>query len=234
MTSPRDPEPPLHPPGAVLFDWDSTLVDNWGAIAHALNTALVAMGHAPWSEDEVRRRATASARDAFRRLFGDRDREALEIFYRELDSVHADAVRPLPGAAELLEVLGRHGVPMAVVSNKNGRHLRAEAERLGWTHHFVRLVGAADAEADKPDSAPVRMALAGTGVEPGPQVWFVGDSAVDLQCAHLARCVPILIQGGVTGLAGLDAWQPRHIFACRSDLQAAFLECVSGHAGRGC
>ncbi len=226
MTAGRECATQLQRPGAVLFDWDSTLVDNWGAIACALNATLVAMGHAPWSEDEVRRRATASAPDAFRRLFADRDREALEMFYRELDAIHADAVRPLPGATELLEVLGRHGVPMGVVSNKNGRHLRVEAERLGWTEYFVRLVGAADAEADKPDIAPVRLALAGTGVEPGPEVWFVGDSAVDLQCAHLARCVPILIQGGVICHDDLGKWQPRYVFACRADLQAAFLDCV--------
>ena len=64
MTDGREFGTRLRRPGAVLFDWDSTLVDNWGAIARALNATLVAMGHAPWSEDEVRRRATASARDA--------------------------------------------------------------------------------------------------------------------------------------------------------------------------
>ncbi|HEY6335247.1 MAG TPA: hypothetical protein VI113_05115, partial [Alphaproteobacteria bacterium] len=41
-------------PRALLFDWDSTLVDNWRSIETALNATLVAMGHAPWTAEETR------------------------------------------------------------------------------------------------------------------------------------------------------------------------------------
>ena len=221
----------LRRPEAVIFDWDSTLADNWGAIARSLNTVLVAMGQEPWSDEQVRRHATRSARGAFGTLFGERRDEALALFYRNFEAVHAEEVRPLRGADDLLAGLNSHGIPVCVVSNKNGRYLRAEAERLGWTRKFVRLVGAADAPRDKPDTAPVRLALAETGVRPGPGVWFVGDSSVDLQCAHLASCVPILLQGGVISPAELGEWPPAHVFGCRTDLLAAFQACMSYRQG---
>ena len=35
-------------PKAIIFDWDSTLIDNWQSIANALNATLIEMGKAPW------------------------------------------------------------------------------------------------------------------------------------------------------------------------------------------
>ena len=36
-------------PRALLFDWDNTLVDTWGAIHHALTVTFEAMGETPWT-----------------------------------------------------------------------------------------------------------------------------------------------------------------------------------------
>jgi phosphoglycolate phosphatase len=73
--------------------------------------------------------------------------------------------------------------------------LRREAETLGWSRHFGRLVGAGDAAADKPDPAPVGLALEPSGVGAGAEVWFVGDTGVDMDCARNAGCVPVLLGG---------------------------------------
>lgn len=180
-------------PQAVLFDWDSTLVDNWGAITRALEHTFVAMGHAPWSEAEVRARAKKSLRDTFPTLFGERSDEATRLFYSGFEAVHLETVRGLEGTTELLERLAALGIPSAVVSNKNGAYLRREVAHLGWDRYFHRVVGATDAPRDKPAPDPVFMALDGTGIEAGPDVWFVGDSAVDLACAHAAGCTAVLL-----------------------------------------
>lgn len=180
-------------PRAVLFDWDSTLVDNWGGITRALELTFVAMGRVPWNEDEVRARAKKSLRDTFPVLFGDRSDEATRLFYDGFESVHLDTLRALEGAAEVLERLAALDIPTAVVSNKSGGYLRREATHLGWDRYFHRIVGATDAPRDKPAPDPVHMALDGTGIGAGPAVWFVGDSAVDLACAHAAGCTAVLI-----------------------------------------
>lgn len=184
---------PLPRPRAVLFDWDSTLVDNWGAITRALEQTFLAMGHVPWSEAEVRARAKKSLRDTFPALFGARSDEATKLFYSGFETVHLETVRALEGATELLERLAALRIPTAVVSNKSGGYLRREAAHLGWDRYFHRIVGATDAPRDKPAPDPVFMALEGSGVDPGPEVWFVGDSAVDLACAHAAGCTAVLV-----------------------------------------
>src|SRR3546814_15590471 len=79
------------------------------------------------------------------------------------------------------------------ICNKSGSYLRREAAHLGWDRYFHRIVGATDAPRDKPAPDPVYMALEGTGIAAGPDVWFVGDSAVDLACAHAAGCTAVLV-----------------------------------------
>jgi phosphoglycolate phosphatase len=79
-----------------------------------------------------------------------------------------------------------------VLSNKTGRILRLEADHLGWTRHFQRLVGAGDAQADKPDPIAMRFALEGSGFT-GADVWYVGDTALDMECAARAGCTAVLL-----------------------------------------
>jgi phosphoglycolate phosphatase len=101
----------------------------------------------------------------------------------------------LPGAADALAALKGAGIYLGVVSNKRGDLLRREADHLGWTPHFGRLVGAGDAVRDKPDPAPVAMALRPAGIAPGREVWFVGDTGIDMACARNAGCIPVLVGG---------------------------------------
>jgi phosphoglycolate phosphatase len=195
-------------PKAILFDWDNTLVDNWGAIHAAINLTLVAMDHRPWTLAETRRNVARSLRDSFPTLFGERWTEARDIFYKSFESVHLKELKPLPGAGTMLEACKRHGIYLGVVSNKTGRYLRSEADQLGWTGHFGRLVGATDARADKPAIDPVDLALGASGVARGPEVWFVGDGAIDLECAANARLTPIFFgtSDGVPVGAPSPAW----------------------------
>ena len=199
---------PLGRPQAILFDWDSTLVDNWLSIEHAVNATLAAMGHPAWSAEETRRRVRESMRDTFPRLFGDRWPEAREIFYQAFIEKHLEHLRPLGGAADMLAKLADAGFFLGVVSNKQGTLLRKEAAHLGWTRHFRSLVGAGDAPRDKPDPAPVALALADGSVAMGRDVWFVGDTALDMRCAINAGCVPILIAGHASATDDFSTARP--------------------------
>jgi len=181
-------------PRAILFDWDNTLVDNWAVIAEAMNAVFAAFDMPAWTLAETKARTRASLRDGFPRLFGDRAKEAGRIFTDHFAQRHLESLAEMPGAGALLAGLARSGLYLAVVSNKRGRFLRLEAERLGWTGHFAQLIGAADAPADKPDVAPVDMALKGSGIARGTDVWFVGDADIDMVCAINARCHPVLLR----------------------------------------
>lgn len=180
-------------PRAILFDWDNTLVDTWPCIGRATNLTLEAMGHQRWSEAELRVRVAGSLRDTFPGIFGDRWEEARDIFYRAFADVHLEMLEALPSAEELLRESADAGLYLGVVSNKTGKYLRAEADHLGWTGLFGRLVGAQDAARDKPAADPVHLALLESGITAGPDVWFVGDAPIDIACGRGAGCSTIFV-----------------------------------------
>ena len=182
------------PPRAVLFDWDNTLIDSWATIHEAMNTTLAAMGHESWTMDQTRERVRRSLREAFPEMFGDRWEEAREVFYGRFRAVHLDMLALMEGAEALLRLLASRGVYLGVVSNKLGEHLRREAVHLGWDELFGRIVGANDAVRDKPAPQSVALALSGSDIAPGGEVWFVGDTGIDLECARNAGCRGILIR----------------------------------------
>lgn len=187
--------PLLTAPRAVVFDWDNTLVDSWLCIQESYNRTFRHFGMPEWSLDEVHANVAKSLRDSFPLLFGEqRWEEAREVFYASFEAIHLSHLQPLPGAEALLRGLHARGVVLAVVSNKVGNYLRTEVEALGWGPLFHNLVGATDAEADKPAAAPVHLALAGSGICPGRDVWFLGDALIDMHCAHNSGCQPILIR----------------------------------------
>ena len=186
MTTPALPE-------AIVFDWDNTLVDAWPGIAVALNAALTRFGHPAWTMAEVRGRVRKSLRETFPAMFGRGWEEARDVFYEALEATHLQHVTPLAGAAETLGHAASLGLPLAVVSNKTGRYLRREAEALGWSTRFAALVGAGDAEADKPDPAPMRLALTALGLGASRSIWYVGDTALDMEAARNAGLTGILV-----------------------------------------
>lgn len=181
-------------PRAVLFDWDNTLVDTWDTIHDAMNTTLIAMGHGTWTLGETHQRVRKALREAFPELFGEEWEKARDIFYARFKEIHLETLAQKPGSEELLRELAEKGIFLSVVSNKSGDHLRSEAVHLGWDRYFKNIVGATDAERDKPAIDPVLMALQGSGAAPGPDVWFIGDTNIDMQCALDANCTAILIR----------------------------------------
>ncbi len=186
MTAPRPR------PRAVLFDWDNTLVDTWGIIHKALTVTFTAMGHEPWTMAETKLRVARSLRDSFPLLFGQRWEEARKLYLDTFIAIHLEELKPVEGAAELIGELAADGFYLGVVSNKTGGILRREAEHLGWTPHFTRLVGAGDAVRDKPEAAPIRLALEGSGIG-CDETWYIGDTALDMECAKNAGCVGVLL-----------------------------------------
>ncbi|MBO1075285.1 HAD family hydrolase [Roseomonas marmotae] len=205
-------------PRAILWDWDNTLVDAWAGVQAGMNAALRAFSMPEWSVEEVRARARLSLRESFPSLFGDEWERARDIFYAEVRARHLELITPMPGIPAALAAAAAW--PQGIVSNKQGPILRAEATHLGWASRFGALVGAGDAEADKPSAAPVILALKMLGIAPGPEVWFIGDTGVDMQAARMAGCSAVLLgdaghDGGMAAAAPDLAFANGHVLAER-------------------
>ncbi len=183
----------LPKPKAVIFDWDNTLVDTWPLIQHAIDTTMMAMGKQPWGLEKVRNEVHKSMRESFPKIFGDSWQEAGEIYKKTYRSMHLEQIQLLPASLELINTLEEQGVLQFIVSNKIGATLRKEAKKIAIEKKFFALIGAGDASNDKPDPAPVDLALMGSGVDPKKdEVWFIGDTIADIECAYNSGCRPIV------------------------------------------
>jgi phosphoglycolate phosphatase len=132
-----------------------------------------------------------SLRESFPVMFGERWERARDIFYRTLTESHLQHVRPMPNVEAVL-ASGRKW-PQGVVSNKAGAFLRREVTHLGWDKFFGPVVGAGDAAADKPDPAPILFALQHFAAVAGPAIWYIGDTALDMQAARAAGVTAVLL-----------------------------------------
>lgn len=179
-------------PKAIIFDWDNTLVDTWPIIHTALTDTFVQMNKAPWTLEEVKSRVGKSMRDHFPELFGDKWKQAGDIYLHSYKTHSLDKLEGLYGAEDMLELLATTKIYTALASNKQGPTLRREAEFMGWTKYFQKLVGASDAARDKPHADPALLALDGSGIKASAEVWFVGDSITDVDCAIAANLTPII------------------------------------------
>jgi phosphoglycolate phosphatase len=210
-------------PSVLLYDWDNTLVDGWAGITAALNATFAAFGQPLWTVGETRNRVRVSLRDSFPVMFGDRWEHARDIFYETLARKHLDHVSPMGGVLDLLKAGAAW--PQGVVSNKAGPFLRREVTHLGWSRYFGSIVGAGDAAADKPDPAPIHLALSQLGRSANPAVWYMGDTALDMQAAYAAGVTAVLI-GDADHDGGVERAAPHLHFHNAQDLCARLGEVV--------
>lgn len=182
----------LPKPKAIIFDWDNTLVNTWPIIHAALEKTFVERGLEPWSFEHVKSKVRKSMRDSFPEIFGENWHDAAAAYQAHYRASHLNKLEELPGAREVLELAKELGLHSVVVSNKKGGNLREEAKHIGWEHLFDNITGADDAPRDKPFADPVHLALSGSGIVPAQDVWFIGDSEIDLECALNTGCTAIL------------------------------------------
>jgi phosphoglycolate phosphatase len=81
------------------------------------------------------------------------------------------------------------------------------------------VIGAGDAEADKPDPAPIHLALSRMGQVADRSVWYIGDTALDMQAARAAGVTAVLV-GSADHDGGVERAAPHLHFLSAQDLGA--------------
>lgn len=150
------------------------------------------MQQAQWPIEKVKSTVKKSMRESFPDMFGARWEEAAAHYQQSYRALHLESLNPLPGAEATLRFLRAQPLFLGIVSNKKGDTLRLELTHLGWEHYFDVAIGAGDAASDKPSCAPARLALREYRGPLDGSVWFVGDTAVDLECAANLGATAIL------------------------------------------
>ena len=183
-------------PKAILFDWDNTLMDTTPILYKAYCVLQAHYGLPELSMEKYQKLTGLSLREAFPDLFGDKWEEAKQVYLDAYREHHLTKLTPFDKAREVVELAYQKTGRVGIVSNKTSSILRAEIDHLGWSSYFYSVVGAGDAERDKPAADPVFKALEGTGIffkngKLSEPVWFVGDGDADMECARISGCLRV-------------------------------------------
>ena len=177
---------------AVLFDLDGTLLDTLDDLADATNAALAELGLPQHPTGAYKYFVGDGFEQLVRRAIGEEHlTEALlargiELARCEYARCWAEKTQPYPGIPELLDELGRRGIPMAVLSNKPHEFTRLCVTRLLSHWRFQVIQGAVPDLARKPDPGGALAIAAGMGLAPG-EVLYLGDTNTDMQTAAAAK-----------------------------------------------
>lgn len=175
----------------VIFDLDGTLVNTITDLGKACNYALEQMGFAPHPIQAYAYMVGNGVRNLMKKAQQDADEETidrlLEHFMEYYDQHCLDATKPYPGIPELLKNLTEKGIALAVASNKYQKATDKIIKGCFPDIDFVAVEGQIDGRKRKPDPSIIFAILEKHPVQK-KDVLYVGDSAVDIECAKRA-CV---------------------------------------------
>ena len=209
------------PTTLVLFDIDGTLVQTLGAGIRGMNAAFAQLYGASEALEGVPvagRTDRAIVWDAFRHIGITPDEariaELRDAYVARLPSElikgGGASFGVLPGVWALLDQLAAR--PDTVVGLLTGNFVRGAEAKLGhfalWNRFPFGAFG--DRHLDRRDLVPVALDEArqrGFDVEAG-WTFVVGDTPLDIDCAHANGAVAIAVATGLYGAADLAAFRP--------------------------
>jgi len=210
-------------PASVIFDLDGTLLDTIEDMTDAVNAALDQRGYPTRSVEEVKYLvgegtevfaggalpSDARQPDIVASLINEYRAEYAKIWTRK--------TRPYPGIVDLLNVLGKRGIPMAVLSNKRDAVVKEAVAHFLPGVPFAEVWGARPDIPLKPDAgAALRL---GKCLGDAPErVLLVGDTKTDMQTARSAGMVAVGALWGFRTAEELRRHGAKHLVPQPSDI----------------
>lgn len=205
---------------AVIFDLDGTLTDTLQSIWKSANLALADVGMPPFEIDRYRYFVGDGAAELVKRALiaaGDTELahfdEMAESYRKHFEKYVNYKVKPYDGIEDLLSVLKKKGILLAVNSNKpQDRTVNVIEENFG-KETFDILVGQSDERARKPAPDGVFYIMEKLGVTKD-EVIYLGDTCVDMKTGKSAGVYTV---GALWG------------FRDRQELEENHADAVIGH-----
>lgn len=185
-------------PKTVLLDWDDTLAHTRSAVVEAMEYVLKKHHKEPWDITKVKYRDTKkSLKENFPNFFGGDANRAYDEYLKYYIEYTYNKVFPMESSNDFLEFCNQNKIDLYIISNKEKSLLLKEVEFCFPNIVFKKILGNGDAPLNKPEPAPVFEALKDVKYEINKDnVWLIGDTKQDIECAYNANIQPILIGKG--------------------------------------
>ena len=206
---------------AVLFDLDGTLADTAPDLIAAAIRLRGELGLDPVPPPGVREVVSRGGPAILRAaLPGRTDHDALLPRYLDLYRQNICVQSALfAGMDAVLDAIEARGMRWGIVTNKLTWLTQPLLEAMGLARRAGCVVCGDTLPQRKPDPAPVLLACSQLGAAPG-RTAFVGDDERDVQAAHAAGAIPVVVGWGYFPEGAPDGWMSAYRVARPEDLVA--------------
>lgn len=193
---------------AYIFDLDGTLLDTLPDLVNLTNMVLDSQGWPQRTREQILSYIGDGGRMLLKRAApSDISDEALDAAFAEWEHLYPtlghSRTKPYAGMTEALLRIKDSGAKLGVLSNK----IHSAAQQV-IAEHFPGIFDAVRGESPetprKPNPEGLRRLMATFDVTP-EQTAYVGDSATDMEVAHLTRAFAIGVTWGYQRTEALEA-----------------------------
>ena len=199
---------------AVIFDLDGTLVDTVKDIANAVNDTLLQFGYPTHSVSFYEKNIGGGINDLIDRSLPKGHNISTETYIKNLDHYYKDhlnkSAKVYPHIYDILNLLQKRDIPMAVISNKRHPFAVNTVDRF-FKDYFQIVIGSGPEYPLKPDPTSAEHVLNILNANP-VQSYFVGDTEYDILTAKNSNMKSLAVSWGMISREELLVHQPDHIF----------------------
>jgi phosphoglycolate phosphatase len=184
----------IQKPEAIILDWDNTLCNTAPIIDYCLQEVCIVSGKGKEFIKEIKKFNGVSLKDFFPILFGHKWQEFGDLYLSLYNKNCESMLELLPNSKKILDFFYNKKIPLFILSNKTAPTLREEISQFSLDKYFSAIVGSGDGKFDKPHFQAVEFCLKDTNLSPQKNnIWLIGDTEIDLECAIESKCQPILV-----------------------------------------
>ncbi|MDO5021850.1 MAG: HAD family hydrolase [Eubacteriales bacterium] len=183
----------------VFFDLDGTLLNTLPDIANSMNRALNKIGLKSHPVEAYKLFTGNGSKVLAEKALGGNTEHFDELYnlYRE-DYAQNSRIytKPYNGIIEMLDELKKAGCILIVYTNKDNSDAQDVISYYFKDKYFDKIQGRVDGFPPKPDPALAKNILKTMGLEEGVELYYLGDTKTDMQCARNIGAVSIAVTWG--------------------------------------
>ena len=191
-----------HRPKAIFFDWDATIINPWVRIHKALNMTLQHFNFQELTMQEVVDICVKKNEPYINEHNFPNQSRAINEYYKKISTGIPFAPQALEYAEDVLKMAKKNDLFLAVISNQINEILQKDVDHLNFRQYFDIVLGIETIEDMKPNTKMADIAIRLMEKKLGysindryKDIAFIGDSILDVICAHNIQSTAISFGG---------------------------------------